>query len=199
MDNRYHFAAISGSLREASLNTMALKAVQRLAPDNIEIEQLSISEVPFYNFDLHEKRIPDAVEILNDKILKADAVIIVTPEYNYSVSGVLKNAIDFVSRSPKKPFNMKPVGIMGATPGMFGTVRAQYHLRQIMTALNAQVMNKPEVLIAQANSKFDADGNLIDEKTKELIKNFIASLAAYSDILSQKFVEELRPVKELLK
>ncbi|MDD5362014.1 MAG: NAD(P)H-dependent oxidoreductase [Ignavibacteria bacterium] len=186
MEKKYNFAAISGSLRKGSYNTMVLKAAQKLAPENITIEQLSIDEVPYYNFDLHEKQFPDAVEMLNDKIKAADAVILVTPEYNYSVSGVLKNAIDFFSRSPKKPFDMKPVGLMGATPGMMGTVRAQYQLRQMMIPLNAYVMNRPEIMISQAHTKFDEEGNLIDIKTTEFIENFIASLAAFSDIFQKQ-------------
>jgi chromate reductase, NAD(P)H dehydrogenase (quinone) len=205
MKKRYHFAAISGSLRKGSYNTMVLKAAQKLAPENITIERLSIEEVPFYNFDLHEKQFPDAVEMLNDKIKAADAVILVTPEYNYSVSGVLKNVIDFFSRSPKKPFDMKPVGLMGATPGMLGTTRAQYQLRQIMIPLNAYVMNRPEIMISQVNMKFDAEGNLTDDKTKELISNYINSLAAFSDLfqknirnenINQKgFINELERIK----
>ena len=182
MNKEYNFAAISGSLRKGSFNTMVVRTLQKLAPSNIHIEHLSIAEVPFYNFDLHGKQFPEAVEVLNDKIVSADAVILVTPEYNYSVPGVLKNMIDIVSRSPKKPFNMKPVGILGATPGLLGTTRAQYHLRQIMVAMNAYVMNKPEIMISQANVKFDNEGNLQDEKTKQYLENFIASLAAFSDV-----------------
>jgi len=185
-EKQYHFVAISGSLRRGSYNTMALKAAQELAPGNIIIEHLSIEEVPLYNADLYEKEFPAVVRKLSDAIKAADAVVIVTPEYNYSVPGVLKNTIDFISRSPDKPFDMKPVGIMGASPGMFGTAKAQYHLRQIMVFLNAYVMNKPEIMIAQAHTKFDEAGNLEDEKTKELIIRFIGSLADLSDIFNRK-------------
>ncbi|MGA2822690.1 MAG: NADPH-dependent FMN reductase [Bacteroidales bacterium] len=186
MKDKYRFVAISGSLRKGSYNTMALKAAQKITPGNIIIEHLSIADVPFYNFDLHEKRFPDRVEKLNDAIKAADAVIFVTPEYNYSIPGVLKNAIDIISRSPKKPFDMKPVGIMGASPGLLGTVRAQYHLRQMMVFLNAYVMNKPEIMIAQANTKFDEKGDLKDKKTKEFISQFILSLAAFCDIFNRQ-------------
>lgn len=180
------FVAISGSLRKGSFNTMALKALQKLSPEHILIEHLSISEVPFYNFDLHEKEMPAVVETLNDKILAADAVIIVTPEYNYSIPGVLKNALDFISRSPRKPFNMKPVGIMGASTGILGSARAQYHLRQVMVFLNAYVMNKPEVMITYANTKFDESGNLTDMNTKDLMVSFINSLAEFSMMINHR-------------
>lgn len=189
MKEKYRFVAISGSLRKGSYNTSLLKAVQKLAPDNINIEQLFIDEVPLYNFDLYEHVFPPVVEKLNDAIKAADAVIIVSPEYNYSVPGVLKNTIDFISRSPKKPFDMKPVGIMGASPGMHGTSRAQYHLRQIMVFLNAYVMNRPELMVAQASSKFDEYGTLTDEITKDFIKIYLRSLAEFSDRLNIKGTE----------
>lgn len=181
MKEKYQFAAISGSLREKSFNTMTLNAAKKLAPQNIVIDRLSIADVPLYNFDLHSVNFPESVEKSASTIKAADAVIIVTPEYNFSVPGVLKNAIDFLSRSPNKPFDMKAVGIMGASPGLLGTVRAQFHLRQIMVFLNAYVMNRPQIYITQANIKFDKDGNLIDEKTAELIRQFIVSLAEFSD------------------
>jgi chromate reductase len=179
----YHFVAISGSLRKGSYNTMALAAAQKLAPDNITIEQLFIDDVPFYNQDLHSEKFPDSVDKLNDAIKAADGVILVTPEYNYSVPGTLKNALDMISRSPKKPFEMKAVAVMGASPGLLGTARAQYHLRQMMVYLNAYVVNTPEVMISQAHTKFDADGNLTDKKTADHIRKLIISLAEFSDKL----------------
>lgn len=184
MKDNYHFVAISGSLRKESFNTKALKALQELAPSNITIEHLSIADVPMYNFDLHEKLIPESVEKLSAAIKTADLVIIVTPEYNYSVPGVLKNVIDFFSRHPLKPFDKKAVGIVSASPSLLGGVRAQYHLRQILVAVNATTMNTPEVVITEANTKFDEAGNLIDEKTKKFLSKFIDALAAHSDILS---------------
>lgn len=184
MKENYNFVAISGSLRCGSYNTMALRALIKLAPRNIHVEELSIAEIPIYNYDLYEKQFPAAVEIAIDKIKAADAVIIISPEYNYSIPGPLKNAIDIISRSPKKPFELKAVGIMGASPGMLGTARAQYHLRQVMVFLNAYVMNKPEIMIAAANTKFDQLGNLIDEKTATIMLNFVQSLAEFSDRIS---------------
>jgi chromate reductase len=184
---KYNFVAISGSLRKNSYNTMVLRAAQKLAPEYISIEQLSIADVPLYNADLYLDHFPPAVDKLAEAIKTSDAVIIVTPEYNYSIPGVLKNAIDFLSRSPKKPFEMKAVGIMGSSPGMLGSARAQYHLRQVMVYLNAYVMNRPEVFISQVNTKFNQTGELIDDKTAGQIHKFIESLAEFSERVSGKF------------
>lgn len=181
MKKSYHFVAISGSLRKGSYNTMVLQTLQKIAPKHISIEQLSIKEVPFYNFDLHEKKFPAHVEKLNDAIKKADAVIFVTPEYNYSVPGVLKNTIDIISRSPKKPFDQKAVGIMGASPGVLGTARAQYHLRQTMVFLNAYAMAQPEIMIGKVNEKFDANNRLADSETEKKLLEFLEALAKFSE------------------
>jgi len=180
MKDNYHFVAISGSLRKKSFNTMVVKAVQNIAPENILIEQLSIADIPMYNFDLHEKVFPESIEKICTAIKKADALLIVTPEYNYSIPGALKNVIDFLSKHPTKPFDKKPVGIISASPSLLGGVRAQYHLRQILVAVNAMSMNTPEVVITQVNTKFDEGGTLIDEKTKEFIKKFIDELAHFA-------------------
>lgn len=180
MKTSYHFVAISGSIRKGSYNTLVLKTLQQIAPRHITIEHLSIKEVPFYNFDLHEKKFPAHVEKLNDAIKASDAVIFVTPEYNYSVPGVLKNTIDILSRSPKKPFDMKAVGIMGASPGVLGTARAQYHLRQSMVFLNAYVMTQPEIMIGKVNEKFDANNQLADKETEKRLLEFLEALASFS-------------------
>ncbi|HBC45747.1 MAG TPA: NADPH-dependent FMN reductase [candidate division Zixibacteria bacterium] len=177
---KYNFVAISGSLRKSSYNTMALRAAQKLARENISIEQLSIADVPFYDQDLYSDTFPQIVDKLAEAIKASDAVIIVTPEYNYSIPGVLKNAIDFLSRSPKKPFDMKVIGIMGASPGMLGSARAQYHLRQVMVYLNAYVMNSPEVMIPQVNTKFSETGELLDDKTAGQIRKFTDTLSGFS-------------------
>ena len=175
------FVAISGSLRKGSYNTMALQAAQKLAPPSVVIQQLTIEGLPLYNFDLYSHQQPETAEKLSEAINESDAVIFVTPEYNYSIPGVLKNAIDFLSKHPLKPFDNKPVGIISASPGMLGGVRAQYHLRQIMVAVNAVVLNQPEVMIAQANTKFDGDGNLVDKNTKEFISKFILELESLTN------------------
>jgi len=182
MKDNYHFAAISGSLRKESYNTLVLKTAQKIAPENIFVEHLYIDDVPMYNFNLHEKVYPESVEKLCTSIKTADALIIVTPEYNYSIPGVLKNVIDFLSKHPLKPFNKKVVGIISASPSLLGGVRAQYHLRQILVAVNAMTMNIPEIVITEVNKKFDEAGNLTDEKTVDFISRFILSLATFSDV-----------------
>lgn len=178
---KYQFTAISGSLRKGSFNTMTLHALQKLAPDGISITGESIADVPLYNWDLHDKNPPQSVLQLIKIIGQSDAFIIVTPEYNYSIPGVLKNVIDFISRSPDKPLNMKAVGILGASPGTLGSARAQNHLRQVLVAVNAQVMNQPQVMIAQADKKFNALGDLTDENTAKHLSKFLTSLAEFSD------------------
>jgi len=167
---------ISGSLRKGSFNTMALKTAQGLAPSGVTIEIAEIADLPLYNEDVRAQGFPPVVQALRDKILKADALLFVTPEYNYSVSGVLKNAIDWASRAPDQPFNGKPVAIMGASAGVLGTARAQYHLRQTCVFLNMFPVNKPEVMIGQAQTRFDASGKLTDETTSGLIKQLLESL-----------------------
>ena len=126
------------------------------------------------------KDFPPAVEELRECIKAADAILFVTPEYNYSVPGVLKNAIDWASRPPDQPFNGKPAAIMGASPSMLGTGRAQYHLRQICVFLNIFPVNQPEVLIAAANKKFDENGRLTDEATRKFISQLIQSLVDWT-------------------
>ena len=188
MKDNYHFVAISGSLRKESYNTMVLKEVQKYAPEHIIIEQLSIADIPIYNFDLHEKIYPVSVEKICNAIKNSDAIIIVTPEYNYSIPGALKNVIDFLSEHSAKPFDKKAVGIISASPSLLGGVRAQYHLRQILVAVNAMVMNIPEVVITEVDKKFDETGNLTHKKTKEFLKTFIEALADHSSILNAEAI-----------
>ncbi|HKH97076.1 MAG TPA: NADPH-dependent FMN reductase [Beijerinckiaceae bacterium] len=174
---------LSGSLRKGSYNSAALRAAQALAPEGTVIEIAEIGDLPLYNDDVRAAGYPAAVERLRRQIAEADAVLFVTPEYNYSVSGVLKNAIDWASRPPNQPFDGKPVAIMGASGGLFGTARAQYHLRQMLIFLNAFPVNKPEVMIGQAQTKFDEAGNLTDEATREFIRKLLVSLVAWTERL----------------
>jgi chromate reductase len=143
---------------------MALRAAQRLAPDGVTVEP---------------------VEALRHAIRSADALLIVSPEYNFSIPGVLKNALDWSSRPPDQPFQDKPVALMGASPGLIGTARMQYHLRQCFVLLDARVLNKPEVMIATAARKFDASGDLIDEATEKQIRELLQSLAAWTRRLAK--------------
>ncbi|HUI19104.1 MAG TPA: NADPH-dependent FMN reductase [Alphaproteobacteria bacterium] len=171
---------ICGSLRKGSYNRMALNAAAEVLPPGMTLETFDIAPIPLYNEDVRAAGFPKPVEELRAKILAADALLFVTPEYNYSMPGVLKNAIDWASRPPDQPFNGKPVAIMGASPGPVGTGRAQYHLRQSCVFLNMFPVNKPEVLIGQYQNKFDANGKLIDEATRGFIKDLLASLDAWT-------------------
>jgi len=182
MKNNYHFVPISGSLRKASFNTMELKATQKLVPEDVSIEQLSIVDIPLYNFDLHEKVFPESIEKIGTSIKAADGLIIVTPEYNYSIPGVLKNVIHFLSKHSLKPLYKKAVGIISASPSILGGVRAQFHIHQILVAVNAITVNIPAVVITEINTKFDENENLYDEKTVDFISKFISSLATFSDV-----------------
>src|SRR5215472_76071 len=159
---------ICGSLRKGSFNRMALRVAQESVPAGMKIDVADISAFPLYNEDVRAQGFPPAVQRFRDQIAAADALLFVTPEYNYSVSGVLKNAIDWASRPPNQPFDGKPVAMMGASGGVLGTARAQYHLRQTCVFLNMFPINKPEVLIAQAAGKFDEHGKLTDQTTRDL-------------------------------
>lgn len=169
---------ISGSLRQKSFNTAALRAAQDLAPAGLAIEIFAgLRDIPAYDDDAREAQgYPPPVQDLRARIATADAVLIATPEYNYSVPGVLKNAIDWASRPPAQPFDGKPIAIMGVSPGLLGTARAQYHLRQTFVFLNGMLLNRPEVMIGQAGSRFDADGRLTDEKTREFLQALLVAL-----------------------
>jgi chromate reductase len=167
---------IAGSLRQGSFNRLALKAAQGLAPSGATLEIVDLPDLPGFNQD-REKSPPPAVTELKAKIRGADAILLVTPEYNYSVPGVLKNAIDWAARPyGDSAWKGKPVAIMGASTGVLGTARAQYHLRQSLVFLDMPTVNLPEVMIASAATKFDANGNLTDETAKQLIGKLLVAL-----------------------
>jgi len=168
--------AISGSLRQASFNTYALKAAAELAPAGMTVDIFDIGAIPPYNEDVKAKGFPAPVEALRAAIKSADALLLSSPEYNFSYSGVLKNAIDWASRPPEQPFDGKPIAIMGAGPGALGTARAQYHLRQVFIFLNAHVLNRPEVMISSAATRFDASGKLTDEATRTMVRSQMEAL-----------------------
>ncbi len=179
-----HLLGISGSLRKNSLNTAALHACQDLLPAGVTLSLFDIAAIPLYNEDVREQGFPPAVQQLREQIAAADALIFATPEYNYSIPGVLKNAIDWASRPPEQPFENKPIALIGATPGGFGTSRSQYHLRQVFIYLNGLLLNRPEVMISSAPSKFDAQGQLIDPATAEQLRKMLLALVAWSQRLS---------------
>jgi chromate reductase len=172
--------AICGSLRKGSYNRAALKFAAENLPAGMAIDQYDrLAEVPPYNEDVRQQGFPPVVEDLRRRIKAADGLLFVTPEYNYSMPGVLKNAIDWASRPPDQPFAGKPVAMMGASGGMFGTGRAQYHLRQTCVFLDMIPLNKPEVMIPQAQNKFDAQGQLTDEPTRKFIQDLMVALVSW--------------------
>jgi chromate reductase len=155
---------------------MALRAAQKLAPEGVTVEIADISRIPMYNDDVRAAGEPAEVAALKAQIRAADAVLLVTPEYNFSIPGVLKNTLDWMSRPPEPPFDGKPVAIMGASPGPVGTARVQYDLRKVLVFMNTFTVNKPEVFIASAPGKFNAEGELTDETTAKFIKELLVSL-----------------------
>ena len=170
---------IAGSLRRGSYNAATLRAAQELAPAGMTIERFDIAPIPLYNEDVREQGFPSPVEDFRGRIKSADGLLIVTPEYNYSIPGVLKNAIDWASRPPDQPFDGKPTGIMGASMGIHGSSRAQYHLRQCFIFLNGLVMNRPEVMIPTAQNKFDTDDKLTDQATRDFIAAHLAAFKSW--------------------
>ena len=171
-----HLLGISGSLRRESFNTGLLRAAQEVAPAGVEVTIADISHVPLYNEELNTDNQPPAVLAFKDAIRHADALLFAVPEYNYSIPGVLKNAIDWASRPIKtSPLNGKPAGMMGVG-GMYGTVRAQMHLRQIGVATNMLLLNRPELMIQMPTGKFASDGLLTDPQLREKVKVLLESL-----------------------
>ena len=171
---------IAGSLRRGSYNRAALRAAQQLVPDDAKLEIFELDGIPGFNED-EEKNPPAKVIELKGRVRAADAILFVTPEYNYSIPGVLKNAIDWASRPyGDSAWSGKPVAVMGASIGILGTARAQYHLRQSFVFLNMYPINQPEVMIGNAGERFDKEGNLTDEKSKELIRQLLQNLVTWT-------------------
>jgi chromate reductase, NAD(P)H dehydrogenase (quinone) len=171
---------IAGSLRKASYNRAALRAAAQLVPSDATLDIFELDGIPPFSEDI-EQNPPATVAELKRRIRTADAVLIVTPEYNYSVPGVLKNAIDWASRPyGDSAWADKPAAIMGASVGLFGSARAQYHLRQICVYLNMHLINQPEVMLGNATQRFDQEGNLTDEKSKELIGRLLQNLVDWT-------------------
>jgi chromate reductase len=172
--------AFAGSLRKGSFNKALIRAAVELAPENMVIEVFDLEGIPPFNQEF-ETNPPQRVKEFKDKIRESDALLISTPEYNYSVSGVLKNALDSASR-PKAdtPLEEKPVAVMSASTGRFGGARAQYHLRQSFVFLNMHPVNKPEVMLSDASHSVDSNGNITNEQTRQLIRQLLEALAAWT-------------------
>lgn len=177
----------AGSLREQSFNRAILKAAAEVLPDDAELEIFDLSEIPVYNTDVEVKAIPEKVQQFKQKIKAADAILIATPEYNYSIPGVLKNAIDWASRPyGDNSFEGKPVAIMSASGGTLGAARAQYHLRQVFVFLDMHPINRPEVIVTFANEKIGMDGRVSDEHTREKIKELVVALTKWTRRLNAR-------------
>jgi chromate reductase len=175
--------AICGSLRKKSTNMGLVRYAQANAPEGMTVTVANVVEIPFYNTDLTEK--PAAVQALFQQLGAADALLLAGPEYNYSIPPALKNALDWASREPENALlNGKAVAIMGAGGGM-GTSRAQYHLRQVCVCLNLHPLNRPEVFANAYANQFDGDGNLVDEKIQNNVKNQLIALKAWAEQLKK--------------
>jgi chromate reductase, NAD(P)H dehydrogenase (quinone) len=170
---------IAGSLRRASYNRALLRAAQEVAPAGMEIRIFDrMAEIPLFNEDVEAEGDPEPVQALKRAIGEADALLIATPEYNHGVPGILKNAIDWASRPPRRAVLAgKPAAIFGASPGVTGTARAQSQLRQAFVFTQTPALLQPEILVYRAREKFDAEGRLADEKTREFIGKLLQGLA----------------------
>jgi chromate reductase len=180
MEKSVRILGFAGSLRKQSYNRALLSAANEMVPDGVTLEIFELEGIPPFNQDL-ELQPPDEVKEFKAKIKAADAILMVTPEYNYSIPGVLKNAIDWASRPyGNNAFDGKPVAVMGASVGMLGTARAQYDLRRSFVFLNMFPLNQPEVLVPFAQDKIDGNGRVTDEKTRRKIRELLESLAAWT-------------------
>lgn len=179
MDKQIRVLAFAGSLRRGSFNKALIRCAVEVAPKSVAIEVFDLEGIPLYNQDLEAMPSQRVIDF-KEKIKKADALLIASPEYNYSISGVLKNALDWASR-PKadNPLQGKPVAIMSASTGRFGGARAQYHLRQCFIFLDMHPINNPQVMLSDAANNVDADGRLINEQTRELILKLVETLASW--------------------
>jgi len=177
---------IAGSLRSGSYNGALLRAARELAPTGMEIAEFDIHQLPFYDADVEAAGDPAPVAELKDAIRGADALLIATPEYNRGIPGVLKNAVDWASRPPlASPLTGKPVAIIGASTGRGGTARAQEQLRASLEFSRADVLSQPEVLVPEAYMRFDGDGNLVDEASRNAVSALLGALVEAAGLVSQ--------------
>jgi chromate reductase len=186
MDKTVSILGLAGSLRKGSYNKALLRTTSELVPEDATLEVFDLEGIPLFNQDF-ENQLPEGVKEFKNKIRSADAVLIVTPEYNYSIPGVLKNAIDWASRPPSdNVWKGKPVALMSASTGRFGGARAQYHLRQCFVFLDMHPLNRPEVMVPNAKDNFDEQGQLKDEKTKLLVAELLKGLATWTRKLKKE-------------
>lgn len=180
MPESLRIVGIPGSLRRGSFNRALLRAAVGLAPPELAIDTWPLDAVPLYDGDVEAQGLPEAVHGLREAVAAADGLLIATPEYNHGVPGVVKNAVDWLSRPPKPhALESKPVGLMGATPGRFGTRAAQYQLRQALTPLNAFVMPQPQILVTGVRDKLDDELRLTDEPTRDRLERYLKAFAGW--------------------
>jgi chromate reductase len=179
--------AFAGSLRRASYNRGLVRAAAASAPSGIRIRIVELDQIEFYNQDVEDAGEPDPIRAFKRAIAEADAILVATPEYNHGIPGVLKNAIDWASR-PRvtSPLKDKPVAVMGASPGMGSTARAQAQLRETFVFTGACVMPQPEVLVSSAGAHFDDDGNLIDPEIRASLVDLVEALARWTERLGRR-------------
>jgi chromate reductase, NAD(P)H dehydrogenase (quinone) len=167
---------ISGSLRQLSYNTGALRAVPSLLPEATTFTVASLATLPFYSADVEQHGLPAPVERFRREVVAADALIFAVPEYNFSIPGVLKNALEWLSRPPNPPADGKPCAMFGASVSPLGTARGQFHLRHVCVSLNMLPVNTPHVDIASAKEKFDSEGRLTDQPSLDLLRRLVGEL-----------------------
>lgn len=185
-DATFHILGIAGSLRSGSYNRGLLRAAAEVLSPGVGLDVRPLDDIPLFSADVMTEGDPSSVQNLKERIRAADAVLIATPEYNYSIPGVLKNAVDWASRPSKASvLRGKPIGIMGASGGDGGTVRAQMALRQVFIQTNSLVMVQPELRVAQAGQKFDAAGGLVDAELRERLRVFVAALVAWARLVGR--------------
>lgn len=188
MTKKLTIVGISGSLRKDSYNTALLRAAQELMPDDAELEIVSIADIPFFNEDVEAAGLPESVQAFRAKLQAADGLLVAMPEYNYSIPGVLKNALDWASRpGPDKvqPLSDKPLSVIGASPGAYGTARGQHHMRQVSVNMNMHPLTKPEVMVTFADKKI-SDGKLTDEATRTVLRDHLVALVKWTRRLASE-------------
>ena len=187
-DRTYHVAAIVGSLRAGSFNRSLLRAAIELQPPGLAIVEAPIRDVPVFDEDVEDVGNPPAVTALREAIAAADGVVIVTPEYNAAIPGVLKNALDWASRTHEGTRVLwdKPAALMGATPGRYGTTRSQLALRALLPHIGMRVMPKPDVAIARVRALLDDEGNLVDPETRDKVREHLAAFRDWIDTFARR-------------
>lgn len=171
---------ISGSLRKASLNTAVLRACAEIAPADMKVSVYSgLGDIPMYNQDIMDAAVPESVQKLKAAIAEADGLLLALPEYNFSLSAPIKNAIDWVSKLPNQPFQDKPIALVSASAGPLGGARVQYDARRVLTQLWGHVMPRPEVFVGSVQTKFDAQGKLADETTKKFLGDLLTGFRTW--------------------